>query len=284
MIQSCLISVILTTFGRPEQLRQALEGVAAAEAPEGGFEVVVVDDGSPEPVDGIVGRHAERMPVRLIRRENGGCAKARNTGAAEARGRYVVFLDDDCTPPRDWLKRLKEGFSRHPGAMIGGRQENILEGNRFSATTQLLIDFLLETANRDPLAGTYLNNIALSRAAFESMGGFDPEFSKTAEDREFCDRWVAEGRQIVYDQGLIVYHAHHLDWRSYWRQHYRYGKGAACRWRKNMTGPKRPGYYLQLLAYPFRRCPLPEAVVSLCLLVLAQTATLWGFVREVRQG
>jgi GT2 family glycosyltransferase len=280
---SCLISVILTTYGRPEQVRQALEAVAAVEAPAGGFEVVVVDDGSPQPVDAIVSPFADRIPVRLVRQQNGGCAKARNTGAAASNGRYLVFLDDDCTPPPDWLTRIEAGFARHPEAMIGGRQENILTRNRFSAASQLMVDFLLETANGNREAGTYLNNIALSRAAFNAIGGFDERFAHAAEDRDLCDRWVAAGRRIIYDPSLIVYHAHHLTWRTYWVQHYRYGRGAACRWRKNTIGPRRPGYYLRLLAYPFRRCPLPEAVASLALLLVAQAATLWGFVREVRQ-
>jgi GT2 family glycosyltransferase len=276
-------SVVLTTYARPATLRRALEAVAELRPPEGGFEVVVVDDGSPEPVEGIVDEFSGRLPLHLVRQENGGCARARNTGAAHARGEYLVFLDDDCAPPPGWLFQLQRGFRQDPEAMIGGRQVNILHENRFSAASQLLVDFLLEAANRDRRAGTYVNNIALRRSAFEAMGGFDPDFSKSAEDRDFCGRWVGEGQQIIYEPGITVDHAHHLTLRSYWRQHAGYGRGAFHRWRKHRRGPNRPGYYLRLLFYPFGRCPLREAVASLFLLVLAQAATLWGILSEVRR-
>lgn len=283
MIAGGFISVVLTTYSRPAALRRALEAVAELRPPKGGFEVVVVDDGSPEPVEGIVDEYSGRLRVRLVRQENGGCARARNAGAARARGEYLVFLDDDCTPPQWWLQRLEQAFEQDPGAMIGGRQVNILHENRFSAASQLLVDFLLEAANPDRRAGTYLNNIALRRSDFEAMGGFDPTFSKSAEDRDFCDRWLGAGRQIIYEPGITVDHAHHLTLRSYWRQHAGYGRGVVYRWRKHTRGPQQPGYYLRLLSYPFGRCPVGEAVASLVLLALAQVAMLWGILSEARR-
>jgi len=91
-----LFSVVIPTHGRPEPLEEALKSVFAQSVDD--FEVVVVDDASPTPVD--VG---EDPRVQVVRREtNGGPGAARNTGIESARGRLVCFLDDDdlYTPDR----------------------------------------------------------------------------------------------------------------------------------------------------------------------------------------
>jgi glycosyltransferase involved in cell wall biosynthesis/SAM-dependent methyltransferase len=64
------------------------------------FEIVIVDDGSDDPVTQLLLASYQRPRTRVIRCANGGVARARNLGLAEAEGRYVSFLDaDDCFEP-----------------------------------------------------------------------------------------------------------------------------------------------------------------------------------------
>lgn len=84
-----LFSVVVPTYGRPVFLAEAVQSVLAQTIRD--FECIVVDDASGEP---------PTVPadprVRVVHRDvNGGAAAARNTGLAEATGRYVTFLDDD---------------------------------------------------------------------------------------------------------------------------------------------------------------------------------------------
>ncbi len=82
-------SVIVPAHGRPRWLSEAIASVLQQTVRD--FEVIVVDDASPEPVEVP---HDPR--VRVVRREaNGGPAAARNTGMEHARGAYLTFLDDD---------------------------------------------------------------------------------------------------------------------------------------------------------------------------------------------
>jgi glycosyltransferase involved in cell wall biosynthesis len=93
IIAAKLVSVVIPTFGRAEQLASALASVAAQT--HRAVEVVVVDDGSAADDAAEIAEHVARNGARLIRQENRGPAVARNAGWAAARGEYVAFLDSD---------------------------------------------------------------------------------------------------------------------------------------------------------------------------------------------
>jgi len=116
------ISIVIPTYGRPGPLRKCLEGVTDLDYPAGRFEVIVVDDGSPEPVAPSLESFSGCLDLTAIRQLNRGPAAARNTGASRAAGRWLAFTDDDCVPDRDWLAaladRLRVVDSR---TAIGGR-------------------------------------------------------------------------------------------------------------------------------------------------------------------
>src|SRR5215208_7052146 len=85
-----LVSVVIPCYNQAHFLGEAIESVLAQSYKD--FEIVVVDDGSPDDTSEVASRYEE---VRLIRQKNSGLAGARNRGLAEAEGAYVVFLDSD---------------------------------------------------------------------------------------------------------------------------------------------------------------------------------------------
>ncbi len=90
-------SVIIPTYNHIEDLRALLDSIAATRLKD--YEVLVVDDGS---TDGTVKMCRERGDVRLISLEaNSGPSRARNIGAARARGELLIFADSDVVLPRD---------------------------------------------------------------------------------------------------------------------------------------------------------------------------------------
>ena len=63
--------------------------------------------------------------------------------------------------------------------------------------------------------------------AFQAIGGFNMTFPLAAdEDREFCDRWLHHGLPMSYAIDVRLYHAHHLTLKTFWLQHFNYGRGA----------------------------------------------------------
>lgn len=88
-----LISIIVPTYNRPEQLTNALESIALQR--DARFEVIVVNDGGAD-VSGVIAHWNGRLTIQHVHlKENGGLARARNEGIRRARGEVLAFLDDD---------------------------------------------------------------------------------------------------------------------------------------------------------------------------------------------
>ncbi len=87
------VAIIIPCYRQAHLLGEALE--SCAEQQPLPAEIIVVDDGSPDDVSAAVAPYAERLPIRLIRRENGGLSAARNTGLEASQSAYLVFLDAD---------------------------------------------------------------------------------------------------------------------------------------------------------------------------------------------
>ena len=282
-----LFSVVVPSRNRPDQLAACLGALAALDCDPGKFEVIVVDDGSVPPLDTENVRVPESLQLRIIRQDNAGPATARNTGAAAAHGRYLAFIDDDCLPTPSWLSefetRLGDGEE-----LIGGLILNDLPGNIYSSASQLLIDYLYGYFKGSDNLFFCSNNMCVPAKAFETVGGFDRGFPLPAgEDRDFCRRWVEESRPMQFAREAVVLHAHDLTLGRFWRQHFRYGRGA---FHFHSRRASRSGdrlkvepvrFYLALLMYPYKSLSWARATLVSSLLVLSQAANAAGFFREV---
>jgi GT2 family glycosyltransferase len=282
-------TIVIPTFARPRQLEACLEALASMEYPRDRFEVVVVDDGSPESPEAVVAQFAGRLDLTLRRQANAGAAAARNHGAQQARGPYLAFTDDDCAPAPGWLSALASALAHWPDRAVGGRTVNALPNNPYATASQLLISYLYEYYNSGPGGARFFtsNNLAVPAEQFAHLGGFDAHYPRAgAEDRDFCDRWLTWGGQMAYAPEAVVYHAHRLTLRSYWRQHVNYGRGAyhlhrtrALR-RQARIRIEPASFYLRLVGYPFRGQPGQRAPVLAALLALSQAANALGFFWE----
>lgn len=279
-------SVIIATYNRPKELGGCLESLKRLDYPRDHFEIIVVDDGSRAPLEELVEPFRKCLEIKLIRQVNAGCGAARNTGAKQARGEYLAFTDDDCAHTPDWLKILATRFGQKRDAMIGGRTVNVLDDNPYSMASQLIMDYLFRHYNARLNRAHYLNNIAVPAAAFHALGGFDASFFMSAEDRDFCDRWLKAGYEIIYAPEVVIFHAHHLTLQSFYRQHFNYGRGAFLFHRRNFRqfpvgkGGQPLRFYLKLLGYAFSRNTARRAHVLTPLILLSQIAVGCGWLRE----
>lgn len=281
-----IFSIVIPTYNRPEQLAVCLQACARLDYPRDRFEVIVVDDGGVEPLDGIVACFHGTLTLKLLQQENTGPAAARNRGASEAAGEFLAFTDDDCAPASDWLKALGRHCVASPDCVVGGRTVNALTGNVYSTASQLLISYLCSFYNAISHNARFFpsSNLAFPTKQFRAVGGFDVTYPRAAaEDRELCDRWLHLGRRMIYASEAVVYHAHALTFRTFLRQHFHYGQGAFCFHRvrarrlQDRVKVEPLMFYINMLRYPFVSAQGVQAPLLMLLLMVTQVANAAGF-------
>ncbi len=283
-------SIIIPTYGRPDQLRNCLDTLVEVDPPGEGFEVVVVDDGTPEPLEPQLKPWRDRLEVTVLRQENAGPGPARNLGLTAARGRFVAFTDDDCLIDREWLRALESALEERPEALIGGRTTQ-QPGDPFSETNQLIFDAVHRFYNESGQGATFFpsNNMAISAELLRDVGGFDPQFfPRASEDRELCDRWRHLGHDLLYVPEAHLIHARPASLQRYWRQHFTYGRGAHHYHRlraERGSGQLRDDAVFHrrlpgMLRQPLKELPLKKRTTALALLGIWQLANAAGYFKE----
>lgn len=182
---------------RDDQARLA-RCLAALKVPEG-VEVVVVDNGSRDPVE--VGA------ARLIHESEPGAAAARNRGVAETDAPLLLFLDADCVPSSNWVEvaltcgsgpvgGTVEVFHETPGTLTGAQAFEAVFA--FDNARYIADDGFSVTAN-----------MVVARDVFEAVGPFRAAVS---EDKDWGLRARAAGHAVTYRADLIVRHPSRGDW------------------------------------------------------------------------
>lgn len=183
-----VFSIIIPTYNRPQPLTNCLQSLADLDYPDNRFEVIVVDDGSKISLKTVVKPLQNQLNLTLIPQANAGPATARNTGAKQAQGKFLAFIDDDCTPANNWLQVLETYLIAHANDLIGGCIINALSENIYATASQALLDYIYASYQNKTKFPQFFtsNNIALSAENFWAIGGFDTNFPlAAAEDREF---------------------------------------------------------------------------------------------------
>jgi glycosyltransferase involved in cell wall biosynthesis len=214
-------SIVIATYNRAADLRDTLDSLAGLR-PDGDWEVIVVDNNSPDDTRVVVEHAQARFPVPLtylFEREQGR-SPALNAGIRIARGEIIVTTDDDVRVDADWLTRAGAALDTFDCDYVGGRVLPIWGGPRPEwlpdrACRQWAVIALLdygaepmEFGHRVPLGV----NMAFRRSAFDRAGLLDPHTGRKAgtllgqEVREWCIRARAAGVTGFYTPDMSVRH------------------------------------------------------------------------------
>ena len=252
------VSVVIPVYNHSETLALCLESLALQEPVEGGFEAIVVDDGSLDSPEKVVQRFAF---ARLVVQRNAGPAAARNRGARTARGAILAFIDADCAATPSWLRELIRPFADPRIAGVQGRyatEQRALVARFAQLEIEQRYDRL---ARRDTIdmVGTY--SAAFRRNVFMSFGGFDDSM-RMAEDMEFSFRLHEAGHRLVFAPNAVVSHRHPATLPEYLKQ-----KFGHAYWRYGLY-QERPGKIVSD-SYTPQGLKLQVAVVASLVLALA---------------
>lgn len=238
-------SVIICTWNRASFLKDALRSVLDQDLPRDRYEIIVVDNASTDDTASVIGNlNAAGAGIVSLRESRLGVAYARNAGWRAAGGEIVVFFDDDCLAPRDWLRQLTHAMDRAPASVgcVGGPVRAVWPRPRPTWLSDALLSYLgmqdLGGVARGIAPGEWLcsNNLAVRRTALESVGGFPEDLGRRGArlvdgaETETERRLMRAGLECRYDPVPWVEHRvepERLRWRWFLRRAFWGGASAA---------------------------------------------------------
>jgi GT2 family glycosyltransferase len=208
------LAVVVPSHFRPLRLRWLLEALAEQTLDRRLWEVVVGHDSGQE-TERLLREHplaaAGVLRHAQLPESSGSAASHRNAALALVRAPVVVFTDDDCRPPPEWLQVVLAAARRRPGAVIQGPvRSDPEEAVRLRATyprTQHFDDV--------PRVWAECANIVYPTALVRRLGGFAEDLW-IGEDTDLCLRARGAGARYVGDRSIATRHAVEegrlLDW------------------------------------------------------------------------
>lgn len=197
------VSVIIPTRNRAGILKDSLPTVLDQDLPEGDFEVIVIDDDSPDDTAALLGRfdHPRLRWETLPRSAPGAISRARNRAISLARGAIIASIDDDAFVAPDWLAAHLSHHASGPEKIVTGPIIDIRE-----PPTDI------EADAREAKKGWHRNpypsgNASAPKALLDRIGGYDEAFTHYGwEDLEIGRRLRAAGAVPVYELRAAILH------------------------------------------------------------------------------
>jgi GT2 family glycosyltransferase/glycosyltransferase involved in cell wall biosynthesis len=210
------VSVIIPIHGKLAYTLACLRSLArhAARAP---FEVIVVDDASPDESASVL---AQVDGLRLLRNtHNLGFIGSCNAGAAAARGEYLLFLNNDTQVTPGWLDALLDCFASEADCGIAGSRLVYPDGRLQEAGCLVFADGSCWNVGRfeqrelpayryrrsvDYVSGA---SLMIRRRTFDEVGGFDTRYAPAYyEDTDLAFNVRARGLKVYYEPRSLVIH------------------------------------------------------------------------------
>ena len=206
------ISVVIPTYNRKPILTKCLNALEQQQVPQelrnGGYEVLVIDDGSTDGTVEWLTNDAVQYPhVRLMEQAHKGAAAARNFGVEQAKGDIIIFIDSDLVVTESFLASHLEGLRQ-------GKRE--LKSDRLFTYGRVINTANFEHPTSEPFKLTDYSaayfatgNVAISRKWLLEAGLFDLGFQLYGwEDLELGVRLKKLGLTLIKCPEAIGYHWH----------------------------------------------------------------------------
>lgn len=208
-----MISVIVSTKDRPELLIDCVRSILANQRQPD--EIIIIDQSKNDELCSrvIVCTHS----AITYHYDHGiGLSRARNIGLTLAKGKILVFTDDDCLVDQKWLENICLSFQENKDVSgvfgsIFPYKPWINKDKICPCTFQKRQKKLLDRPCLHYKNIGFGNNMAFRREIFDKIGGFKEwlgvgAVGKSAEDAEFALRVLLNGYKLLYDPNVKVYH------------------------------------------------------------------------------
>jgi GT2 family glycosyltransferase len=214
------VSVAICTHNRAKDTTEAVESVMAANEIQGDFEIIVVDNRSTDDTAAAVKALQERYgsKVRYVYEQELGLSVARNRAIREAKGDYILFLDDDALALPGWMGAIVDVFESDSAiGCVGGRIDPVWESEEPEWIPEehrsvfTILDFSRTVTEMEAPSIPYGANVAFRRKLFLDLGGFREDLGRkggkllSSEESELIAR-LRRSHKVYYTPHGCVHH------------------------------------------------------------------------------
>jgi len=221
-----LFSIIIPVYNRPEELNELLASID--QHLNKLAEIIIVDDGSDNRCDHVADKYTKHLDVTYIYQSNSGPGPARNTGAKRAMGKYLIFLDSDCTIPPHYTGSLTSFLSENEIAIAGGPDRDHPGFSPIQKAISYAMTSVLTTGGirgRKKSADVFYPrsfNMIVDKVHFEKAGGFSD--LRFGEDLDLSMKIIKSGGRSALIPDAWVYHKRRSTFRQFFKQVFNSGK------------------------------------------------------------
>src|SRR3989344_2595255 len=253
MSKNSLVSIIIVNWNGKNYLQKCLSSLNKITYYP--TEIIVVDQNSSDGSQRLVKRKYPKIKL-IENKENTGYVGGNNLGVSEAKGKYILILNNDIEVEKNFLEPLVRAFEKEsklgvaqPKA-VNLREKGKLDGGGsfFTMTGFLYHKGYMDKASKPEynkrypvysVKGAYM----MTRSElWNKLGGLDPDFFIYFEESDYCGRVWLSGHTVEYIPESIVYHWGGGDTERDWKKRfatvqYRIYKNRICSYLKNLSLP-----------------------------------------------
>lgn len=218
-------SVIVPIYNRPDEMAELLESLTLQTFKD--FEVIIVEDNSPNKCDLVVESYKDRLDVHYYFLPGTDRSYRRNYGMEQAKGDYFILYDSDCVIPSGYFEAVEAGLKAEPVDCFGGPDNaddsfsDMQKAVNYSMTSFFTTGGIRGGAKQMEKFNPRSFNMGISRKAFEVTKGFR---SMIGEDIDFSLRVRENGMETKLYRDAFVYHKRRVDLKRFYLQVNTFGK------------------------------------------------------------
>lgn len=258
------ISAIICTHNRDDYLGAAIDSLLHQDHWD--YEILIVDNASTDRTRSVVESRLSHPHLRYVHEPTLGLSVARNTGAREAKGKILAYLDDDAEASQGWLTALDHSYTLDPEVAIAGGKVTLIWPSGQTAPSWLSTGLSGNLGAYDlgdqpvhihqPGLTPRGVNYSIRADFLAAIGGFDPNLGRVGtnllsnEELVMTEKALQQGLKVLYVPQALV--AHHValgrlapSWfmkRSWWQgisECYREQRAGKAGWRQLRWGGER---------------------------------------------
>lgn len=220
------ISIIVPVYNRSQEIEEFLNSFVYQTNKD--FEILIIDDGSTDNLKEVVEKYKKDLKLHYFYQKNQGPGAARNLGMEKANGDVFVFIDSDCTVPKEYIENLEKHLKDEDFDTFGGPDTYKEDFSPFLKAVNYSMTSFIGTGGTRGTTGKRVSkyyprsfNMGIKKEVYEKIGGMNE--LRHGQDMDFSNRIYKAGFRIKFLSDVFVYHKRRTNLKRFFKQIFNWG-------------------------------------------------------------